>query len=207
MEDNAIVELYFARSEQAIRETEQKYGAYLNTIATNILHLPEDAEETVSDTYLAAWNAIPPTRPRVLRHFLSRIVRNKAFQRYSYLTAAKRCAETDVLLSEIEDCLPDGRQDTTRRMEQRVITQSINAFLGSLSREEQGIFTARYFYAVPLDLNSRKIILHFQYSSESSIFLEKRREKCLTFSKAYSIIILYINRKQVLSWHWIKRYR
>ena len=57
MEDNAIVELYFARSEQAIRETEQKYGAYLNTIATNILHLPEDAEETVSDTYLAAWNA------------------------------------------------------------------------------------------------------------------------------------------------------
>ena len=60
MEDNAIVELYFARSEQAIRETEQKYGAYLNTIATNILHLPEDAEETVSDTYLAAWNAIPP---------------------------------------------------------------------------------------------------------------------------------------------------
>ena len=90
MEDNAIVELYFARSEQAIRETEQKYGAYLNTIATNILHLPEDAEETVSDTYLAAWNAIPPTRPRVLRHFLSRIVRNKAFQRYSYLTAAKR---------------------------------------------------------------------------------------------------------------------
>lgn len=130
MEDNAIVELYFARSEQAIRETEQKYGAYLNTIATNILHLPEDAEETVSDTYLAAWNAIPPTRPRVLRHFLSRIVRNKAFQRYSYLTAAKRCAETDVLLSEIEDCLPDGRQDTARRMEQRVITQSINAFWG-----------------------------------------------------------------------------
>ena len=58
-----------------------------------------------------------------------------------------------------------------------------------------------------LTLNSRKIILHFQYSSESSIFLEKRREKCLTFSKAYSIIILYINRKQVLSWHWIKRYR
>lgn len=151
MEDNAIVELYFARSEQAIRETEQKYGAYLNTIAANILHLPEDAEETVSDTYLAAWNAIPPTRPRVLRHFLSRIVRNKAFQRYSYLTAAKRCAQTDVLLSEIEDCLPDGRQDTARRMEQRVITQSINAFLGSLSREEQGIFIARYFYAVPLE--------------------------------------------------------
>ena len=150
MEDNAIIELYFARSEQAIRETGQKYGAYLTAIAENILHRQEDTEEAVNDTYLAAWNTIPPTRPRVLRHFLSRIVRNQAFTRYSYLTAAKRCAETDVLLSELEDCLPDGRQDPARRMEQRAITQNINRFLGSLSREEQGIFVARYFYAVPL---------------------------------------------------------
>lgn len=89
MEDNAIIELYFARSEQAIRETEEKYGAYLSTIADNILHRREDAEEAVNDTYLAAWNTIPPTRPRVLRHFLSRIVRNQAFTRYSYLTAAR----------------------------------------------------------------------------------------------------------------------
>ena len=151
MEDTQIIALYLSRQEAAIGETAKKYGGYINQIAYNILRCREDTEEIAADTYLAAWNAIPPTRPRVLRHFLSRIVRNKAFQRYSYLTAAKRCAETDVLLSEIEDCLPDGRQDTTRRMEQRVITQSINAFLGSLSREEQGIFTARYFYAVPLE--------------------------------------------------------
>ena len=151
MEDNAIVALYFARSEQAIRETDKKYGAYLDTIAENILHRHEDAEEAVNDTYLAAWNTIPPTRPRVLRHFLSRIVRNQSFTRYSYLTAAKRSAETDILLSEIEDCLPDGRQNPAQRMEQREITRNINAFLGSLSREEQGIFVARYFYAVPLE--------------------------------------------------------
>lgn len=151
MEDNAIVALYFARSEQAIRETGKKYGAYLHTIAENILHRHEDAEEAVNDTYLAAWNAIPPTRPRVLRHFLSRIVRNQAFTRYGYLTAAKRSAETEVLLSVMEDCLPDGRQAPSRRMEQREITRSINSFLGSLSREDQGIFTARYFYAVPLE--------------------------------------------------------
>ena len=151
MDDSEIIELYFQRSEEAVTQTASKYGKYCYKIAYHILSSREDSEESVNDTYLAAWNAIPPTRPRVLRHFLSRIVRNKAFQRYSYLTAAKRCAETDVLLSEIEDCLPDGRQDTTRRMEQRVITQSINAFLGSLSREEQGIFTARYFYAVPLE--------------------------------------------------------
>ena len=151
MDDEQILDLYFARDEQALAETDRKYGGYCFTLANGILNSEQDAEETVSDTYLAAWNAIPPTRPRVLRHFLSRIVRNKAFQRYSYLTAAKRCAETDVLLSEIEDCLPDGRQDTARHMEQRAITQSINRFLGSLSREEQGIFTARYFYAVPLE--------------------------------------------------------
>ena len=151
MEDEKIIDLYWERKDEAIMETQAAYGRQLQTIAQRIVQSYEDAEESVSDTYLAAWNAIPPTRPRVLRHFLSRIVRNKAFQRYSYLTAAKRCAETDVLLSEIEDCLPDGRQDTTRRMEQQVITQSINAFLGSLSREEQGIFTARYFYAVPLE--------------------------------------------------------
>ncbi len=87
----------------------------------------------------------------MLRHFLSRIVRNQSFTRYSYLTAAKRSAETDILLSEIEDCLPDGRQNPAQRMEQREITRNINAFLGSLPQEEQGIFVARYFYAVPLE--------------------------------------------------------
>lgn len=152
MEDNAIVALYFARSEQAIQETGKKYGAYLHTIAENILHRHEDAEEAVNDTYLAAWNIIPPTRPKVLRHFLSRIVRNQSFTRYGYLTAAKRCEETNILLSEMENCLPpDGRQDLSRRMEQREITRNINLFLSSLSRKDQGIFTARYFYAVPLE--------------------------------------------------------
>lgn len=89
MDDSAIIDLYFARSEKAIQETGVKYGNYLHTIAENILHTQEDSEEAVNDTYLAAWNAMPPTRPRVLRHFLSRIVRNLSFKRYSYLTADK----------------------------------------------------------------------------------------------------------------------
>lgn len=150
MDDNAIIDLYFARSENAIQETGIKYGNYLHTIAENILHIQEDSEEAVNDTYLAAWNAMPPTRPRVLRYFLSRIVRNVSFKRYSYLTADKRSAGTQMLLSELEECLPDGRQDPGTQMERRLITRNINRFLGSLSKEDQGIFVARYFYAVPL---------------------------------------------------------
>lgn len=104
----------------------------------------------MNDTYLAAWNAMPPTRPRVLRHFLSRIVRNLSFKRYSYLTADKRSTGTQLLLSELEECLPDGRQDLGVQMEKRAITLNMNRFLGQLSKADQGIFVARYFYAVPL---------------------------------------------------------
>lgn len=150
MDDSAIIDLYFARSEKAIQETGVKYGNYLHTIAGNILHTQEDSEETVNDTYLAAWNAMPPTRPRVLRHFLSRIVRNLSFKRYSYLTADKRSTGTQLLLSELEECLPDGRQDLGVQMEKRAITLNINRFLGQLSKADQGIFVARYFYAAPL---------------------------------------------------------
>lgn len=150
MDDSAIIDLYFARSEKAIQETGVKYGNYLHTIAKNILHTQEDSEEAVNDTYLAAWNAMPPTRPRVLRHFLSRIVRNLSFKRYSYLTADKRSTGTQLLLSELEECLPDGRQDLGVQMEKRAITLNINRFLGQLSKADQGIFVARYFYAVPL---------------------------------------------------------
>lgn len=150
MDDSAIIDLYFARSEKAIQETGVKYGNYLHTIAGNILHTQEDSEEAVNDTYLAAWNAMPPTRPRVLRHFLSRIVRNLSFKRYSYLTADKRSTGTQLLLSELEECLPDGRQDLGAQMEKRAITLNMNRFLGQLSKADQGIFVARYFYAVPL---------------------------------------------------------
>lgn len=89
MDDEAIVELYFARAEEAIAETSKKYGAYLYQMAWNLLKNSCDAEEAVSDTYLDAWNTIPPTRPRILRHFLSRITRNAALDRLDYRKAKK----------------------------------------------------------------------------------------------------------------------
>ena len=86
MDDTQIIDLYFRRCESAISETAEKYGAYLNQVAYNILRCREDTQEIVEDTYLAAWNAIPPTRPQALKHFLSRITRNLSFNRLDYLT-------------------------------------------------------------------------------------------------------------------------
>ena len=111
MEDTQIVALFFARSEEAISETSKKYGRYLKTIAGNVLPSSEDVEEILNDVYLAAWNSIPPNRPPVLKYYLSRIVRNLSFKRIEYLTAEKRGGNADILLQELEDCIPDTRRN------------------------------------------------------------------------------------------------
>ena len=109
MTDTEILGLYMARSESAISETARQYGAYCTAIAMNILRNREDSEECVNDTYLNAWNAIPPQQPDVLSSFLGRITRNLSLDRYKSRKAAKRAGdETALLLSELEDCIPSG---------------------------------------------------------------------------------------------------
>ena len=93
MDDSGIIELYFRRAETAIEETARKYGTYLNSVAYRIVNSREDAEEIVGDTYLKTWNAIPPTRPRVLKHFLTRITRNLSFDRVEYYKPVSRTRE------------------------------------------------------------------------------------------------------------------
>ena len=111
MEDETIIDLYFAREERAIAETGKKYGGYCRSIAFNILHSHEDTEECVSDTWLHTWNAIPPTRPGCLRAFLGRITRNLSFTRWEAARAQKRGGgQTELLLSELADCLPGGAE-------------------------------------------------------------------------------------------------
>lgn len=146
MEDTQIIELYFNRCESAIMQTAQKYGSYLNQVAFNILRCPEDTEEIVEDTYLAAWNAIPPAVPVVLKHFLSRITRNLAFSRLDYLTAKRRSAHLDVLLSELEDCLPDSRGSAEDILEAKELGTCLNRFLETLDRTDCRIFLNRYYY-------------------------------------------------------------
>ncbi|MDD6023951.1 MAG: sigma factor, partial [Oscillospiraceae bacterium] len=105
MEDNEIIDLYWQRQEQAIAATDMKYGRMCMYIAGHILSAREDAEECVSDTYLACWNTMPPKRPNVLSAFVSRITRNLSLKRYEYLTAEKRNQNAAVSLEELGDCL------------------------------------------------------------------------------------------------------
>lgn len=105
MEDERIIDLYWERSEAAISETSKKYGPYCRTIAYNILADSFESEECENDTYIAAWNTIPPTRPRILKSFLGRLTRNIALDRYDYNKAKKRNNEFDILLSELGDCI------------------------------------------------------------------------------------------------------
>ncbi len=148
MKDAEIIELYVQRKEAAIAQTARKYGAYLNQVAYNILRSREDTEEIVSDTYLAAWNAIPPQHPRVFRHFLSRITRNLSFDRLDYRMAGKRSGHMDTLLSELEDCIPDRSASLESRMETKAIGTAINGFLSQQSKNDCALFVCRYFYGM-----------------------------------------------------------
>lgn len=152
MEDSAIVELYFARSEQAITETDMKFGRYCTVIAYNILHNNEDSEECKNDTFVKAWNAIPPKKPDNLRAYLGRIARNIALNMYNYMHRMKRDVNsTEAILDELSECIPDPASDVERVTESMMIRDSINAFLGTLSEDNRRIFVRRYWYASPVE--------------------------------------------------------
>ena len=171
MDDANIIKLYFQRSESAIGETAKKYGAYLNQVAYNILRCWEDTEEIVSDTYIAAWNSIPPTIPSSLKHYLSRITRNLSFDRMDYLTAGRRNTHMNILLSELEGCLPDPRSSMEEQWEAKEIGQSLNRFLATLRPEDCRIFLARYFYGQTI----REIAVSYGMSESSA----KYRLSCI----------------------------
>ena len=146
MNDDAILALYFARDEQAVAETDRKYGPYCYSIANAILESPPDSEETVSDTWLRAWETIPPKKPGVFRMYLAKITRNLAFSRWRERSARKRGGgQTDVCLEELSQCLaaPETPEDT---LEARELASAIRRFLDTLPPREQDIFLRRYFF-------------------------------------------------------------
>lgn len=144
MDDDKIVDLYWERSEQAISESQKKYGRYCHYIAYNILYSNEDAEECVNDTYLRAWNTMPPKRPQLLSAFLGKITRNLALDRYSYNNAKKRVGETLTLIEEFGECLPSGNSDSI--IDEIVLKDAINGFLESLTQKTRTVFMQRYWY-------------------------------------------------------------
>jgi len=146
MEDTKILDLYFARDEQAIAETAQKYGGYCFTLANSILPNKQDAEEAVSDTYWKTWNAIPPCRPVVLKLFLAKITRNLSFSRWRQQTAEKRGGgEMALVLDELSECVatPGSVED---RLNGKELAIAIRSFLDTLPKREQDIFLRRYFF-------------------------------------------------------------
>ena len=146
MEDREILELYFARDEDAIVRTCEKYGGYCYHIAANILPAHEDAEECVGDTWLRTWNAIPPARPDPLRAFLGRITRNLALSRWRHDRAAKRGgAEATLVYEELADCLSGGTEPESVA-EAEALADAVNTFLASLKPRERSVFLARYWY-------------------------------------------------------------
>lgn len=150
MEDTRIVDLYWARSENAIAETSAKYGKYCYAIAFGVLANSEDADEAVNDTYLDAWNAMPPHRPSVLSTFLGKITRRLSIQKWRMKTAEKRGGgETFLSLDELTDCIPSDNT-VDREIEASELAKDINEFLRVLSTNERDIFVGRYWFMLSI---------------------------------------------------------
>ena len=150
MDDEKIIELYFAREEQAVAETDRKYGGYCFTLANSILNNRQDSEETVSDTYLKAWHAIPPRKPAVLKMFLAKITRNLSFNQFHAKSAGKRGgSEIFLVLDELAECIA-YEADVESEYENRELCRSINEFVRTLPEKECNVFIRRYFFTEPV---------------------------------------------------------
>lgn len=150
MEDAQIVSLYWDRDESAIRETETKYGRYLTKIACNILNDVEDSRESVNDTYLAAWDSIPPHRPGILSAYLAKLTRRISIDRFRYRTRDKRMgSEYALSLEELGDCVCGG--DTTQEaVNEKLLADAIGIYLRLLPEDARTAFVGRYYFLDPL---------------------------------------------------------
>lgn len=149
-EDQEIITLYWERSERAIQETAAKYGNYCRTIARNVLANQEDAEESVNDTFLAAWNTIPPHRPAALSAYLGKITRNLAIDRLRTKKRDKRGGgEVPLALEELEEVVGTSESPETAAI-RKELTAALNRYLASLPETERYVFLRRYWYLDPI---------------------------------------------------------
>ena len=146
LEDRQIIALFYERSEQAIAELEQKYGAAVRKTAANFLEDRQDVEECVNDTWLGAWNSIPPQKPNPLISYVCRIARNLATAKYYSNTAKKRNGQYDLVLDELEECIPSAVNVETD-YEAGELSAAISRFLDTVSYEDRYCFLRRYWYA------------------------------------------------------------
>ena len=181
MKDTEIMDLYWARNERAITETQLSYGKYCYSIAYHILHDREDSDECVNDTWLRAWYAIPPKRPNRLSLFLGTITRNLSFDKWKHKNALKRGnGELEIALDELMECVP-AACNTEEAVEAAELGRLMNDFLHTLPEKECNVFLRRYWYAeeyreiadrFQMNLNTVKTSL-FRTRGKLKIFLEQ----------------------------------
>lgn len=173
IDDEKIIEMFFERSEQGIRELDNKYGAVCHSLSYNIVNSRQDAEECVNDAYLGVWNTIPPTRPNPLLSYIAKIVRNISLKSYWRKEADKRSGQYTIALQEIEGCIADSKT-VEDEIEARELARIIENFLDTLTVENRVIFMRRYWFA-----ESYKDIAEFVGLTEKniSVRLTRIREK------------------------------
>lgn len=184
-DDAAIINLFFARSEQAIQALNGKYGAMLQRLSRNIVHSEQDAEECVNDAYLGAWNAIPPARPEPLLAYICKIVRNLSLKCCAKKGAAKRGAPYAAALDELAECLA-GPGSVEDALETRELARMIEEFLNTLSAENRAIFLRRYWFADPC----RAIGVRVGMTEEAvRVRLARQRQKLRDYLKERGVLV------------------
>ena len=156
LHDEKIIDMYFDRNEEAISETDKKYGAYLCTLGMNILNNREDTEECVNDTYIKTWNSIPPNRPKIFKAFLSKIMRNLSLDKLEYYKAKRRVPQNVVdSLSDYANIASDSTLDED--YESWLIGKIINKYLESAPDRKVYIFMSKYFFFMPAEEIAKKM--------------------------------------------------
>ena len=174
MDDGKIIDMFFARNEDAIRHTDAAYGRRLYHLADRIVENGQDAEESVSDTYLKAWNTIPPKRPEHFFAYIAKICRNFALKRVVWKNAQKRKAEVVTLTQEMENCIPDTYRDSAA--DARELGQLLDAFLRTLTPDNQMVFLRRYWYCESVEELGRRYRMS-QSAVKSSLFRTRNKLK------------------------------
>lgn len=184
MKDAEIIDLFWARSEDAIAETDKAYGRRLHALSNRILNNREDAEESVNDTYMSVWDCIPPQRPKFFYAFLASICRHLSFHKVDWRLAAKRNAEVVSLTQEMEMCIPDSTHN--RILEKRELGRIINAFLESLPKDTRLIFLRRYWH---LDTIAEIAARYGMTESKVKMQLSRTRAKLCTYLEREGIYV------------------
>ena len=183
--DDEIVSMYHARDEQAIGESARKYGRYCHSIAYAILQNDQDAEECVNDTYVRAWESMPPHKPSRLSTYLGKLTRNLSISRHRHTHADKRWAGSDAVYDEMAECLPD-ESSTGELSDEIALKDAINGFLGSLPSKTRMVFMQRYWYFCPVTAIARNLGMS---ESDVKVTLLRTRQKFRTHLEKEGIVL------------------